>query len=333
MEAEPAPALSKGWESRALRAPDLPAGTDFSGLYLLRKVGERTARNDKPFLTVEVGDRTGAFGFNLFADHPAFDPVKAAAEGAVVELSGRTDSYQGRFSPKILQLRIVPGEDVPHAVLEQLIECTPEDPEAMWGEVLACTESLQPPELAETVRRVWEELGEAFRASPAAISMHHAYRGGLLEHTVHMARAAQALLPLYPEIPRHLALAGVLVHDIGKVAEYAANGGRKTRTGLLNGHVVLGYRIVRKHALQARLDPDLLERLEHIVLSHQGELEWGAAVLASTPEAVFVSMVDNLDAKLGMVQQALRTAPPGAEFSERLPGLKSQVLLPPPAET
>jgi len=75
------------------------------------------------------------------------------------------------------------------------------------------------------------------------------------------------------------------------------------------------------------LQPDFLERLEHIVLSHQGEPEWGAAVYAATPEAVFVSMVDNLDAKMGMVQRALRHGAETDEFSERLPGLNSQLLL------
>ena len=104
--------------------------------------------------------------------------------------------------------------------------------------------------------------------------------------------------------------------------------------GILQGHVVLGYQIVRKAALKARLDPDRLERLEHIVLSHQGEPAWGAAVYAATPEAVFVSMVDNLDARLGMVQRALRQAPENEPFSERLNGLNGPLLLtplPPPA--
>jgi 3'-5' exoribonuclease len=81
-----------------------------------------------------------------------------------------------------------------------------------------------------------------------------------------------------------------------------------------------------------KLRSDLLERLEHIVLSHQGELEWGAAAMAATPEAVFVSLVDNLDAKMGMVQRAVRLAVPGEEFSDYLPGLKAPVVVVPPIE-
>jgi 3'-5' exoribonuclease len=102
---------------------------------------------------------------------------------------------------------------------------------------------------------------------------------------------------------------------------------RRSRKGILQGHVVLGYQLVRKAGLKAKLDPDRLERLEHIVLSHQGEPEWGAAVYAATPEAVFVSMVDNLDARMGMVQRALRQAGETDEFSERLPGLNSALLV------
>ena len=165
-------------------------------------------------------------------------------------------------------------------------------------------------ELRATVRNVVDEVGEAFRTAPAATMMHHAYRHGLLEHTVHMARRARALLPLYGDVDPDLAMAGILLHDSGKTIEYEGPlAARRGRRGILQGHVVLGYQLVRKAALKAKLDPERTERLEHIILSHQGKLEWGAAVMAATPEAVFVSMVDNLDAKMGMVQRALRNAP------------------------
>jgi 3'-5' exoribonuclease len=128
-----------------------------------------------------------------------------------------------------------------------------------------------------------------------------------------------------------LAIAGIILHDIGKLDEYEGDFSAKvSRTGTLQGHVVLGFRMVRKAALQSHLNADLTERLEHIILSHQGELAWGAAAMAATPEAVFVSMIDNLDAKMGMVQRVLRNAAEGDEFSERLMGLQTRVLLTPP---
>ena len=95
---------------------------------------------------------------------------------------------------------------------------------------------------------------------------------------------------------------------------------------------MLGFRVARKAALTQKLDPDLTERLEHIILSHQGELAWGAAVMAATPEAVFVSMVDNLDAKMGMVQRTLRNTAEGESFSEYLGGLQASLLVEPPSK-
>jgi 3'-5' exoribonuclease len=124
-----------------------------------------------------------------------------------------------------------------------------------------------------------------------------------------------------------LAMAGILLHDIGKTIEYEGTlVTQRSRKGILQGHVVLGYQLARRAGLRAKLDADRQERLEHIILSHQGELEYGAAVMAATPEAVFVSMIDNLDARMGMVQRALRQASENDVFSERLPGLSASLL-------
>jgi 3'-5' exoribonuclease len=146
-----------------------------------------------------------------------------------------------------------------------------------------------------------------------------------------MLQIGLALLPIYKEVDFDLAIAGIILHDIGKLEEYEGDIATKTtRVGILQGHVVLGYKVARKAAILSNLSEDLTERLEHIILSHQGEKEWGAAAMAATPEAVFVSMVDNLDAKMGMVQRTLRNAPENAEFSDYLPGLKTRLLLTPP---
>ena len=208
-----------------------------------------------------------------------------------------------------------------------MVEVAPENSEALWAEFETFIEGIGHTDLRATVRAVFDDIGENFKWAPAAVAMHHAYRHGLLEHTTHMARACQALLPLYPEVHADLAIAGILLHDTGKVIEYEGTlATKRSRRGILQGHVVLGYQLARKAGMKVKLAPDLLERLEHIILSHQGEPEWGAAVYAATPEAVFVSMIDNLDAKMGMVQRALRQAGETDEFSERLPGLSSQLL-------
>ncbi len=317
---------------RHLKQIDPAQPVPFTGLFILRRRTVKTARNGNTFLSVELGDRTGAFSANCFGDAPAFAALESVPEGSIVRVSGTTDYWQDRFSPKIAAAETVdPAEAGQSGAMENLVETCPEDPEALWAEVSGIAAAIAHEGLRETVRRVLEEHEAAFRTSPAAISMHHAYRHGLLEHTTHMARAARALLPLYPEVDADLSLAGVILHDIGKIEEYEGDfAARTSRAGILQGHVVLGFRMVRKAALQSHLGADLLERLEHIILSHQGEKEWGAAAMAATPEAVFVSMIDNLDAKMGMVQRALRNSASGEAFSEYLNGLSAPVLVAPP---
>ncbi len=316
---------------RDIKALDKNGSDTFASVLLVRRVTTKTAKNGNPFLSVELGDKTGSFSVNVWGDAPAFELFSTTRDGGVVRIEAEVDYYRDAFSPKLLRAESISTEQLAGSnVLANLVETAPEDADALWTEFQQHIASIQHPEIRATVQAVFDDIGEQFRVAPAAVAMHHAYRHGLLEHTTHMARAARALLPLYPEVNADLAMAGVLVHDTGKVIEYQGDlVTSKSRRGLLQGHVVLGYQLVRKAGMKCKLASDLLERLEHIVLSHQGELEWGAAVIAATPEAVFVAKVDDLDAKMGMVQRLLRNAGenPPEEFSEKHFGLNSQLLL------
>jgi 3'-5' exoribonuclease len=308
-------------------SPDL--AVPFRGIYILRRRTTKTARTGNPFLSVELGDSGGTFSANCFDNSAPYDALVDAAEGSIVRVSGKTEYYQDRFSPKLQAVEVIEASEAEdEGVLSQLVETPPESEAELWADIEAAVEAITHPQLRETVQRVLDELGDAFRTAPAAIAMHHAYRHGLLEHTTHMVRNCRALLPLYPQVDGDLAIAGIILHDVGKLEEYEGDFSAKvSRIGTLQGHVVLGFRTARKAAIQSKLNPDLTERLEHIILSHQGEKEWGAAAMAATPEAVFVSMIDNLDAKMGMVQRVLRNTPEGDEFSEYLPGLQTRVLI------
>jgi len=324
--------MSEARTIQDLKALDPNLAVPFRGIYLLRRKATKTARNGNPFLTIELGDSSGSLTATCFNDSPVFAVCEAADEGAILRISGSTDYYNGRLSPRLQAAELLTSEEAQaEGALGQLVEIPPEPEGALWEQLCAGIAAIGHEALRETVRRVIDEVEPAFRTAPAAVNMHHAYRHGLLEHTVHMLNDARALLPLYPQVDADLALAGIILHDVGKLEEYEGELATKvSRIGTLQGHVVIGFRIARKAALQCKLNADLTERLEHIILSHQGEKEWGAAALAATPEAVFVSMIDNLDAKMGMVQRALRNAPEGEAFSEFLPGLGTRLLLSPP---
>ncbi len=303
----------------------------FETIWLVRSISTRTSRTGSEYLSVELGDYTGSFVFTCFNDTPLHAVLSQEGEDIAIRVKGQTGYYQDRFSPRISEASALARESFEDSeLLNHLVATSVENPGALYDELAEAVARIKRPTLQATVRAVLDGLGEAFRNAPAAMSMHHAYRSGLLEHTVHMVRAAEALLPLYHEVDRDLALAGVILHDVGKCSEYGKGlSPKKTKSGILQGHVVLGYRIVRKAAIQSHLEAFLQERLEHIILSHQGEMEWGAASMAATPEAVFVSMIDNLDAKMGMVQQALRSTPKNEPFSDWLPGLKAPMLTEP----
>ena len=312
-----------------IKGIDVSLAAPFRSILILLKKAPKVAKNGNPFLSLELGDRSGRFSANCFSDSEVFDALSNIEEGSVVRISGKTEYYQERFSPRIFAIEVLDMAEVEtEGMLNQLVEVPPESEEELWAYIQEAIEAIEHEPIKETVQRVLDETEKAFRVRAAAVSMHHAYRHGLLEHTAHMVRACRALLPLYPEVDADLAIAGIILHDVGKLEEYEGDFATKvSRTGTLQGHVVLGFRIVRKAAIQSKLNADLTERLEHIILSHQGEKAWGAAAMAATPEAVFVSMIDNLDAKMGIVQYALRSTPESDEFSDYSMGLQTRVLV------
>lgn len=315
-----------------LKEIDVNIAALFRSILILRRKTTKTAKNGNPFLSIELGDGSGSFNANCFGDSDVFKALDPVEEGSIVRLAGKTEYYMERFSPKLQAAEVIEAEEAEaEGMMANLVETPPESEDELWAHILDAVAAIQHPQLKDTVQRVLDELGEHFRKCPAAVNMHHAYYNGLLEHTAHMVRAARALLPLYPEVDADLAVAGIILHDMGKLEEYEGEFAAKvSRIGTLQGHVVIGFRIARKAAIMSKLNADLTERLEHIILSHQGEKAWGAAAMAATPEAVFVSMVDNLDAKMGMVQRVLRNTPKNEEFSDYLAGLQTRLLTTPP---
>ena len=161
-----------------------------------------------------------------------------------------------------------------------------------------------------------DEFVRKFTTAPAGIKNHHAYSGGLLEHVVTMLNAASRIADLYPEVDRDLLLAGIFVHDLGKIDElsYDRTFGY-TDEGQLIGHLVMGVALLREKLVKAAdltgepFPTELRLRLEHMIVSHHGSHEFGSPKLPMTPEAIALNCLDNLDAKIHLFTREIRDDP------------------------
>ena len=304
-------------------------GESFECCALLTSAQKKIAKNGSEFLVADFKDNSASTTIMLFIDSAFYLMISNASAGDIFKISGRVDFYNEKFSPRIENISKIDESEASN-LMHLLTEVSPNSPDAMRKELDAIIEEISNAPLRETVKLALSYAGENFYTSTAATRMHHAYIHGLLEHSLSMAKTAKNILPFYPFVDKSLALAGCILHDIGKVEEY--NQGlvfNKTRSGFLQGHTISGYKMVRKASIKSNLDEDTTERLEHIILSHHGELEWGAAALPATPEAVFVSCVDYFDSRMGAICLSLKEETKD-EFSEFNPALKVRLLKTPP---
>jgi 3'-5' exoribonuclease len=190
----------------------------------------------------------------------------------------------------------------------------------MWTELLALATAIEPETLRMLVVNVSEASKDRFMEYPAAVSKHHAYLGGLLEHSLEVARSVSTFAQQNPALGLHhgLAVAGALLHDIGKIRELenpiAATYGFE---GQLIGHLLLGRDMIREAAGDiAWADERIPKLLEHILISHHGELEYAAAMVPKTPEAIAVYHFDNLSAKLNMVRTHIESDVEDGDFTD-----------------
>lgn len=313
----------------------LPVGSRFHAICAMGEVSAKTAKTGSSYHEVTLADATDDFKARVFNDSPNKPILLALKAGSIVRVAGSVGEYMGR--PDLKMDTIAPLTDAEKSdptIMGRLTPVSQQDPVKMQAELLAIISRIPHEALRATVESVLAEHGERFYEAVAALGMHHAYRHGLLEHTLRMAKCAEALLPLYPKVDHSLAVAGTVLHDMGKVQEYSrlepgmAKAGF-TRAGNLHGHLVLGAFMVRAHGTKVGLEASLLERLEHILLSHHTLREYGACTTPATPEAVFVARIDDMDAKLSAVEEELRKAPPGVEFTQ-LRAIDGQLLITPP---
>lgn len=295
-------------EHRFIR--DLKDGDLVKQCFLLRRFEAKAYGEGKVRWDLDLADRTGVIKAVVWDDAIAKCPGPLTP-GEPVAVKGQVTTYQNRLQLKVDFIAEVAalqamGRD-PGCDLELLLLATPYDRASLWRELneLALTH-LRPP-LQELVLHLLSRYEPEFQTHPAARKNHHPYLGGLLEHTWSLARLALQVLEVYPWLNRDLVLAGVILHDVGKLKEFTRPAAPElTPAGGLVGHIALGWEMVRQAAREIAFpDEALLLQLEHILISHHGSLENGSPVPPRTPEALLVHYLDDLDAKLKMMQDHL----------------------------
>jgi len=318
---------------------DLRPQVYLDGIYTLVNPQVGTTRQQKPYFKALLRDATGEVAVRMWTFDPAH--LGEVSRTGFVWISGQAQEYGGNVQVIAETLRAV---EVDTHELARLLPMTKGDIESMYAEVVRILRSMSHPAMIALAEQYLasETLVRGFKHAPAAVSVHHAWIGGLLEHTLQLLRLAEVMLPHYPALNRDLVLMGLFLHDLGKTVELEwERGFSYTADGNLVGHVVRGAVWLQAFALAAaratgeRLSPEALRVLQHIVISHHGSLEFGAVKVPSTPEAMFVAMLDNLDAKTAIAIEAagrdradLRQ--PGHEFTDRIWAIDTRIYRPDP---
>lgn len=289
---------------------DFQPSQRIEGAFSLANAQLGRTKNDKPYLRCLLGDKSGTATARMWNCSEAMF-ARLPVDGFVY-ITGETQAYQGELQVVIHE--IDPVDPTPEQLTE-LMPTTAHDIEEMWGDVVALLGSIEHDGLRSLGQLFLEDefFVAQFKQAPAAKQLHHAHLGGLLEHTVTLMRLADRICPLYPKISRDLVMMGCFLQDIGKTRELTWDGAfGYSDMGELVGHIVEGTHMLRDKADElmrskgVRLPAGTVLVLEHIILSHHGQPEYGAAKVPSTPEAIMVSLLDNLDAKTTIGLNAAR---------------------------
>ena len=317
---------------------DLQPSQLIEGVYAIRNCQLGRTKTGKPYIKCLLADKTGQTPARMWnATEELFSILPT---DGFVRIEGQTQPYQGEMQIVIQQINVATptiGE------MSELLPSTQYDVEEMFAEVMQIMGTLKYAPIKALAKMYTEdlELMNRFKQAPAAMNLHHAFLGGLLEHTLQLLRLAQAILPLYPQVNRDLVLMGLFLHDLGKCDELTwENGFSYTDDGQLVGHVARGVIWLQRRAEDCALlgEPvpePVLRVLHHIILSHHGQLEFGALKIPSTPEAILVSHIDNLDAKMQMAISAARgesikSEAVGGNFTEKIWALETRLYRPDP---
>lgn len=260
------------------------------------------SKDGKKFLLITLMDRTGSI--RAVDWYNAEENDAKVSEGDVVLARGRVVFFEGH-----LQLNVEKDKDALFVLsedqydAERFVEITKRGIDALYQKLVEFINQVHDREIRSLLEEIFirdKEFVSAFVQAPAGVTVHHAYMGGLLEHTVDVVSMCWKVSSIYDFLDRDILVAGAMLHDIGKVKEYriTKKGLEVTTEGELKGHIAMGLEILQQAASKTNLTKSKLLQLEHIVLSHHGDYEFGSPVLPKTVEAYVVHALENMDSKL-----------------------------------
>ena len=308
---------------------DLIDGQLVASLFLVREKEVRiSARSGKSWLELSLGDCTGSISAKMWDN---FEEIATTFDrDDVVRIRGRVKLYNG--SKELTLEQIIPAAGHEYELVDFLPH-TKCDVEKLYADLRTAVAEVKNPWLQKLLASVVDdpEIAPRLKRAPAAMTMHHAYLGGLLEHVASLVGLARAMSAHYPELDADLLLAGVILHDIGKIDELRYSRGIDySDAGRLLGHITLGVGLVRdKMKAIAGFPPPLAVLVIHLILSHHGSHEFGSPALPRIPEAVALHFIDDLDSKMAGMRKTLDQQAAGAPadlWTDRNPSLRRELL-------
>lgn len=303
-------------------AADLALADEVADIFILSTAQQGQARNG-PYWRLEFKDASGTIGGKIWS--PQSQAYTELSPGRAVWVKGRVTSYRDRLELAVDDMRVLSNDEQNALDLTMFMPASPFHPDAMLKELLALVaEHLTHKPWRKLVKSLLTdpEIAAMLRLAPAAKGMHHAYAGGLLEHTLSVTGLCMRIADHYPVLDRQVLFAGAICHDLGKLWELTSGLSIDyTTAGRLIGHINILMDKLGPFIKKSGLEPELAEHLEHLVLSHHGSFEFGSPRLPATAEALVLHYADNIDAKLQQVEAALAGIDEGG-WSAFNPGLE-----------
>ena len=305
---------------------DLQPDQSITSFFLVRSKEIRTSANTgKAWLQLELADRSGAIDAKMWEN---FAEVAASFEcDDVVKIRARVKVYHGRNELTVEQIRVAAETEYE---LEDFIPHTKQDVEQLYARLIEIAGGVGNPWLQRLLAGILEDpaIAPRLKRAPAAVTMHHAYIGGLLEHVVSLCGLCRLAAQHYAEVNLDLLLTGAILHDIGKIDELGYDRAFSyTTEGQLLGHIVIAMALVRRKAEAIEgFPPELLTLVEHLLVSHHGSLEFGSPRPPMFREAVLLHYLDDLDSKMGAMRATLESPEGEGEWTARNPSLRRALL-------